>query len=71
MRLNACFNEMALFAALIKGCSSYDRNGGQPQKEMGNPQGMKVFVVERNGLPEDFTTHHVFRSFAMMCERGE
>ena len=32
MRLNVCFNEMALFglfAALIKGCSSYGRNGGQ------------------------------------------
>ena len=32
MRLNVCFNEKALFglfAALIKGCSSYDRNGGQ------------------------------------------
>ena len=30
--LNVCFNEMALFrpfAALIKGCSSYSRNGGQ------------------------------------------
>ena len=29
MRLNICFNEMALFgpfAALIKGCSSYGRN---------------------------------------------
>ena len=32
MRLNVCFNEMALFglfAALIKGCSSYGRNGGR------------------------------------------
>ena len=32
MRLNVCLNEMALFglfAALIKGCSSYGRNGGQ------------------------------------------
>ena len=32
MRLNVCFNEMALFglfAALIKGRSSYGRNGGQ------------------------------------------
>ena len=24
------------------------------QEEMGNPQGMKVFAVERHGLPEDF-----------------
>ena len=35
MRLNVCFNEMALFgpfAALIEGCSSYGRNGGQPTR---------------------------------------
>ena len=25
-----------------------------PQEEMTNPQGMKVFAVERHGLPEDF-----------------
>ena len=25
-----------------------------PQAEMANPQGMKVFAVERPGLPEDF-----------------
>ena len=25
-----------------------------PQKEMTNPQGMKVFAVEKPGLPEDF-----------------
>ena len=25
-----------------------------PQEEMANPQGMKVFVAERPGLPEDF-----------------
>ena len=25
-----------------------------PQEEMVNPQGMKVFAVERHGLPEDF-----------------
>ena len=25
-----------------------------PQEEMANPQGMKVFVVERPRLPEDF-----------------
>ena len=38
MRLNVCFNEMALFglfAALIKGCSSYGRNGGQSTREDG------------------------------------
>ena len=27
-----------------------------PQEEMVNPQGMKVFVVERPGLPGDFVT---------------
>ena len=40
MRLNVCFNETALFgpfAALIKGCSSYGRNGGQPTKGDGQP----------------------------------
>ena len=25
-----------------------------PEEEMANPQGMKVFAVERPGLPEDF-----------------
>ena len=25
-----------------------------PQEEMANPQGIKVFAVERPGLPEDF-----------------
>ena len=25
-----------------------------PQEEMANPQGIKVFAVERRGLPEDF-----------------
>ena len=25
-----------------------------PQEEMANPQGMKVFAVERPGLPEEF-----------------
>ena len=45
MRLNVCFNEMALFGpfaalieALIKGCSTYDRgsrNGGQSTRRDG------------------------------------
>ena len=26
------------------------------QEEMANPQGMKVFAVERPGLPEDFVS---------------
>ena len=29
-----------------------------PQEEMGNPQGMKVFAVERPGLPEDSVSFH-------------
>ena len=32
-----------------------------PQEEMANPQGMKVFAVERPGLPEDFV------SFPALC----
>ena len=35
MRLNVCFNEMALFGpftALIKDCSSYGSNGGHPTR---------------------------------------
>ena len=32
-----------------------------PQEEMANPQGMKVFAVERPGLPEDFV------SFPVLC----
>ena len=27
-----------------------------PQEEITNPQGMKVFDVERHGLPEDFVS---------------
>ena len=52
-----------LFAALIKGCSSYDMAKMEisPQEEMANPQGTKVFAVERHGLPEDFV------SFPALC----
>ena len=32
-----------------------------PQEEMLNPQDMKVFAVERHGLPEDFV------SFRALC----
>ena len=34
---------------------------GSPQEEMANPQVMKVFAVERPGLPEDFV------SFPALC----
>ena len=32
-----------------------------PHEGMANPQGMKVFTVERHGLPEDFV------SFPALC----
>ena len=32
-----------------------------PEEEMANPQGMKVFAVERHGLAEDFV------SFRALC----
>ena len=32
-----------------------------PQEEMANPQGMRVFAVERHGLPEGFV------SFPALC----
>ena len=32
-----------------------------PQEEMANPRGMKVFAVERPGLPKDFV------SFPALC----
>ena len=31
-----------------------------PQGEMANPQGMKVFAVERHVLPEDFVEMRIF-----------
>ena len=61
MRLNVCFNEMTpfgLFAALIAAMVEMEVS---PQEEMANPQGMKVFAVERPGLPEDFL------SFPALC----
>ena len=33
-----------------------------PQEEMANPQGVKVFAVERSWLPEDFV------SFPSLCK---
>ena len=57
MRLNVCFNELALFgqfAALSKVVAVMPEMEVSPQKDMANPQGMKVFAVERQGLPEEF-----------------
>ena len=45
MRLNVCLNEIEV----------------SPQEEMANPEGMKVFAVERSWLPEDFA------SFPALC----
>ena len=56
MRLNVCFNEMALFgsfAALSKAVAAMAEMEVSPQ-EMTNPEEMKVFAVERPALPEDF-----------------
>ena len=66
MRLNVCFSEMApfgAFAALIKGCVAVvaEEMEVSPQEDMAIPQGMKVFFVERHGLPEDFV------SFPALC----
>ena len=60
MWFNVCVNDMVPFgpfAAFIKGCITFyssDRNEVNPQDNMAKPQGVKVFTVERYGLPEDF-----------------
>ena len=32
-----------------------------PQEEMANPQNMKIFAVERHGLPKDFVYFRYLR----------
>ena len=60
MRLNVCFNEMALFGylghlqLLSKVVAAMAEMEVSPQEEMANPKAMKVFAVERPGLSEDF-----------------
>ena len=59
MRLNVCFlNEMTPFGSfaqlLSRAVAVMAEMEVSPQEEMANPQGMKVFAVERHGLPEDF-----------------
>ena len=52
------------FSAFLKGCIRFYSSGKieiSPQDEMANPQGMKVFAVERHGLPEHFV------SFRSLC----
>ena len=69
MRLNACFNEMALFGPFIvlrkirtnKAVAAMAEMEVSPQEEMANPQGMKAFAIERPELPEDFL------SFPALC----
>ena len=64
MRLNVCFNEMALFGLLqllSKAVAAMAGMEVSPQEEMANPQGKKVFAVERPGLPEGFV------SFPALC----
>ena len=40
-----------------------------PQEEMADPQGMKVFAVERQGLPEDLTYFLALCGFFLaLCE---
>ena len=66
MRLNVYFNEMAPFGpfeAFIKGCVALMTGMAEmlvsSQEEMVNRQGMKMFAVERHGLPEDFVYFRV------------
>ena len=63
MRLNVCFNEMRYLGHLLlsKAVAAMAEMEVSPQEEMANPQGMKVFVVDRPGLPEDFV------SFPALC----
>ena len=46
---------------LSKAVAAMAEMEGSPQEEMANPQGMKVFAVERSELPEDFV------SFPALC----
>ena len=46
---------------LLKAVAAMAEMEVSPQEEMANPQGMKVFAVERHGLPEDFV------SFLALC----
>ena len=59
MRLNVCFNVMALFGLLqllSKAVATMAEMEASPQEKMANPQGMKVFAVEKPRLPEEFVS---------------
>ena len=65
MRLNVCFNEIALFdhlQLLSRDVAVMAEIKVSPHKKMAGPQGMKVSAVERHGLPEDFVP------FPVLCE---
>ena len=68
MRLNVCFNEMALFGLLqllSKAVAAMAEMEVSPQEEMANSQGMKRFAVERPGLNEGFVSF----LFCVECNR--
>ena len=46
-----CLGHLQLLSKAVAATAEMEAS---PQKEMANPQGMKVFAVERPGLPEDF-----------------
>ena len=65
MWLNVCFNEMAPFGPLqliSRAVALMAEMEVSPEEEMANSVGMKVFAVERHGLPGDFL------SFPALCE---
>ena len=77
MRLNVCFNEMALFgpfAALSRAIAVMAEMEASPQGGMANSQGMKVFAVERPGLPEDYVSFPALRGVELsplvLCRIG-
>ena len=64
MRLNVCFNEICYLGylqLLSKAVAAIAEMEVSPQEEIANPQGMKVFAVEKPGLPGDFV------SFPVLC----
>ena len=52
---------MAHLQLLSKAVTVMAEMEASPEEGMANPQGMKVFAVERHGLPEDFV------SFPALC----
>ena len=72
MQFNVCVNKMAPFgpfAAFIEACITFDssdKNGGQrTRRDDSNPQGMKVFAVERH----DFLKISCLSKLCVVCNR--